>query len=82
MSEFLKTSELTETEAFVHSFVKEIEVKPGSASIVYTIPTPDDSLIGGADTAEVTPNGRVMHSAHAGGPRRTDLRIFRWEVSI
>ena len=27
MSEFLKTSELTQTRAFVHSFVKEIEVK-------------------------------------------------------
>ena len=30
MSEFLKTSELTETKAFVRSFVKEIEVKPDS----------------------------------------------------
>ena len=35
MSEFLKTSELTETRAFVHSFVKEVEVKPGKAAIVY-----------------------------------------------
>ena len=40
MSEFLKTSELTETKAFVRSFVKEIEVKPGKAAIVYSIPTP------------------------------------------
>ena len=38
MSEFLKTSELTETRAFVHSFIKEVEVKPGKAAIVYTIP--------------------------------------------
>ena len=28
MSEFLKTSELTETRAFVHSFVKGVQVKP------------------------------------------------------
>ena len=28
MSEFLTTSELTETKAFVHSFVKEVQVKP------------------------------------------------------
>ena len=28
MNEFLKTSELTETRAFVHSFVKEVVVKP------------------------------------------------------
>ena len=67
MSEFLKKSELTETRAFVHSFVKKIEVKPGRATIVYTIPTPDDSPMGGADTAEVALNGRVMNSVHAGG---------------
>ena len=38
MSEFLKTSELTETKAFVGSFVKEVVVKPGRAAIVYSIP--------------------------------------------
>ena len=43
MSDFLKTSELTETKAFVGSFVKEVVVKPGRAAIVYSIPTPDDS---------------------------------------
>ena len=59
MSEFLKTSELTETRAFVHSFVKEVEVTPGKATIVYSIPTPEDSPIGGADAAEVALNGQV-----------------------
>ena len=48
MSEFLKTSELTETKAFVGSFVKEVVVKPGRAAIVYSIPTPDDSPNGGS----------------------------------
>ena len=38
MSEFLSTSELTETRAFVHSFVKKVGVRPGKATIVYTIP--------------------------------------------
>ena len=38
MSDIVKTSELTQTRAFVHSFVKEVEVKPGRAAIVYTIP--------------------------------------------
>ena len=56
MGEFLKSSELTETKAFVRSFVKEIVVKPGRAAIVYSIPTPDDSPIGGAD-AEIALNG-------------------------
>ena len=71
MSEFLKTSELTETRAFVHSFVKKIEVRPGKAAIVYSIPTPDDSPMGGADVSEVALNGRVMNSVLPGGPDRT-----------
>ena len=70
MSDFLKTSELTETRAFVHSFVKEIEVKPGKAAIVYSIPTPDDSPIGGADAAEVALTGRVRSTVQSGGPGR------------
>ena len=68
MSEFLKTSELTETKAFVGSFVKEVVVKPGRAAIVYSIPTPEDSPIGGADAAEIALNGRVMNSVRHGGP--------------
>ena len=67
MSEFLKTSELTETRAFVHSFVKEVEVKPGKAAIVYSIPMPEDSPIGGADAAEVALNGRVRSTVQSGG---------------
>ena len=70
MSEFLKDSELTETRAFVHSFVKQIDVKPGKAAIIYSMPTPDDSPIGGADAAEVALNGRVMNSVLHGGPGR------------
>ena len=76
MSEFLATSELTETKAFVHSFVKEIEVKPGRASIVYTIPTPEDSPIGGADAAEVALNGRVRISVTSGGAEGTRTPDF------
>ena len=76
MSEFLKTSELTETRAFVHSFVKEIEVKPGRAAIVYSIPTPEDSPIGGADAAEIALNGRVRSSVHSGGAGGTRTRCL------
>ena len=61
--------ELTETRAFVHSFVKEVEVKPGKAAIVYSIPTPEDSPIGEADAAEVALNGRVRSSVRHGGDR-------------
>ena len=77
MGEFLKTSELTETKAFVRSFVKEIVVKPGRAAIVYSIPTPDDSPIGGADAAEIALNGGVMNSVRHGGPNLTvDSTVF------
>ena len=46
MSEILKTSELTETKAFVRSLVKEVLVQPGGATIIYTITTPVDSPMG------------------------------------
>ncbi len=74
MSDFLKTSELTETRAFVHSFVKEVEVRPGKAAIVYSIPTPEDSPIGGADAAEVALNGGVRSTVRHGGPDWTKSR--------
>ena len=47
MSEFLQTSEITETRAFVRSLVKAILVRPGQATIHYTVPTPPHSPIGG-----------------------------------
>ena len=82
MSEFLRTSELTETKTFVRSFVKQITVKPGQAVIHYTIPTPEDSPIGSADGAEVALNQRVMSTVHVGSPngirtRATSLKGWR-----
>ena len=71
MSQFLRTSELTETRAFVHSFVKEILVRPGRATIIYSIPTPEDSPIGGADAAEVALNRSVRSTVQRGGRCRT-----------
>ena len=68
MSEFLLESGLAETKAFVRSFVKQIVVRPGKATIHYTVPTPEDSPIGGADIAEVTLGRRVMKSVSRGEP--------------
>ena len=67
MSEFLRTSEIAETRAFVRSFVKAILVRPGRATIHYTIPTPPDSPLGGADAAEVALSGRVLSTVRVGG---------------
>ena len=77
MSEFLKTSELTQTRVFIHSFVKEIEVRPSSASIVYSLPTPEDSSMGGANAAEIALNGAVMNSVcHDGLEWTLDGAVF------
>ena len=82
MSDFLRTSELTETRTFVRSFVKQITVKPGQAVIHYTIPMPEDSPIGRADADAVALSGRVMNAVHVGRPAGTVLRTFRWAVSL
>ncbi len=71
MSEFLETSELTEAKAFVRSFVKEVLVRPGGATIIYTIPTPDDSPIWGADTAEIALGGGFRSIGYSGTPAET-----------
>ncbi len=63
--EFLKTSELTETRAFV----REIEVSPSNAAVRYPIPMPEDSRFGGqsywrrADAAEVAPPAPVLSTS-------------------
>ena len=67
MSEFLRTSELTETRAFIQSFVKQIQVSPGKASIIYTIPMPEDSPIGASDATELALNERVMNTIRVSG---------------
>ena len=53
MGSFLHSSSLTETKSFIRSFVKRIAISPGRALIYYTIPTPADSPLQGADVADV-----------------------------
>ncbi len=67
-----------------HFFVKEIQVKPGRAAIIYSIPTPDDSPLGGADSAEIALNGGVRKSVRHGGACRTrtgDLSLAKRALS-
>ena len=66
MSDFLMTSEITESRAFIKSFVKEIKVKPGKATVYYTIPTPPDSPIGG------------RRRRRGGSPRPSSQFSTRW----
>ena len=71
MSDFLRTSELTESRTFIRSFVKEVAVKPGTATIRYTIPTPPDSPIGGADVADISLSDPIMRTERSGWGRRS-----------
>ncbi len=76
MNEFLRTSEVTESRAFIRSFVKEIVVKRGTAMVRYTIPTPPDSPIDGGDAAEFGLSGRVISTVSSGTPERTRTSAF------
>ena len=82
MSDYLLTSELTETRAFLRTFIQRIEVSPGRAVIRYTIPMPEDSPIGRSDRAEVGLGDGVRKSVRVGGPngirtRATSLKGWR-----
>ena len=67
MSEFLQTSEITETRAFVRPFVKATLVRPGQATMHYTIPKPSHSPIGGGNAADVALSGRVVSTVRGDG---------------
>ena len=57
-------------------------MQPGGAVVRYTIPMPEDSPIGGRDLEEMALDGPVLSTVKLGGPARTELRTFRWEVEI
>ncbi len=76
MAEFLRTSDITESKAFLRTFIKRIDVEPGRAVISYTIPMPEDSPIGRKEAAEVALAEGVRNSVHDGGrywTRTSDL---------
>ncbi len=66
MSDFLMESELTETKAFIRSFVKEIAVAPGQATIRYAMPMPEDSPIGRRESEVVRIGEPVLATVHDG----------------
>ena len=71
MSDFLKTSELTATKAFVHSFVKNISVKGHRALIRYAVPMPEDNPIGQTNAAEIDLGTAFRNTVWSGTPGRT-----------
>ena len=81
MSEFLMTSGITESRAFIKSFVKEIKVKPGKATVYYTIPMPDDRRIPGRNAEEMPLDGSVLSTVKIGGPEGT-VRSTIFELAV
>ena len=70
-------SEFTETRAFIRSFVKEIGVVPGKATIRYTIPMPQDSPISGRDAQEIALGTPVLSTVtHGGLPANAQFHYF------
>ena len=59
-SEFLATGQLPESKAFIRSFVKEIAVAPGTA----TIPMPGDNPLRGGEAEDVILGGPVRFPDH------------------
>ena len=43
---------------------------------------PKDSPIKGGDAQEIALSAPVLSTVTHGGPERTELRTFRWEVQI
>ena len=50
MNDFLVETESTESEAFLRCFVKEMSAAPGTVTIHYRIPNPEDSPTPGKGT--------------------------------
>ena len=69
MSKFLKESDLTESRAFLKSFVKGIVVSPGEAAVRYTVPMPEDNQAPGFDAEEAALRSPVLSTVNSGGPK-------------
>ena len=76
----LHTNDRAESKAFIRSFVKEIAVAPGEATIRYAIPLPADSPPpdrGAAADALKSPVLSTVHYGRAYGIRTRDLHLER-----
>ena len=77
---YLQTSDRTEAKAFIRSFVQEIAVAPGAATIRYAIPLPADRRLPDGDPAAEALRVPVPSTVHLGGPswiRTRDLSLIR-----
>ena len=71
MGEFLRTNELTQTKAFVHSFIKNISVMGNEAIISYTVPMPEDNPIGRGRVGTIDLGADFRNTGRESTPGRT-----------
>ena len=62
--DFLKDGTFPERKALIRNFVEGIEVVGDEATLTYTVPMPDDSLIPGKKVQEIPLNGSVVSSVN------------------
>ena len=79
MGEFLRTSDLTKSKAFLQSFVTNIFVKGHEAVIHYMVPVPDDSPIGQTNTGEIDLGAGFSQHSLVKYPCRDCIANFRVE---
>ena len=80
MGDFLRGGRITQSKAFVRSFVKDIQVSADRAVINYTVPMPEDSPIGTSTKHVVDwkkPVRSTIPHGSAYGIRTRDLRLER-----
>ncbi len=80
LGDFLKDGELTERRAFISSFVEEIVVDRGRATIRYTLPLPQDAPTAGMDADDASIPRPVLSTVNCGGRwriRTSDFLLVR-----
>ncbi len=71
MRDYLQTSDPTESRSCIRSFVEEIAVAPGAATIRYAIPLPADSATLNRDATAVALKSPVLSTVNHGRPNGT-----------
>ena len=78
--DFLKDGTFPERKALIRNFVECIEVVGDEATLTYTVPMPDDSLIPGKKAQEIPLNGSVVSSVKVSPTKLDKIKNFRAQV--
>ena len=80
--DFLKDGTFPERKALIRNFVEGIEVVGDEATLTYTVPMPDDSLIPGGVAEKVALNGSVLSTVQNGGAEGNLIQTWQtWKMA-